>query len=69
MERRPFDKDNVGETVEWIFRNAAGLPIILLTAPIKQEDMKSGSMGIYGNTLYIRFATGEIKSVELTHVV
>jgi hypothetical protein len=69
MERRQFNKEKPEETIEWIFRNAMGLPVVLDAAPTAQEDMVANTMGIYGNVLYIRFGNGTIKSLTMTAVV
>lgn len=51
-----------------IFRNAQGMIVVLDAAPTAKEQMKPNTMGYYGNTLYMRLANGELKSVTLTDI-
>ena len=63
MERSPKkskDKDN-NDIFGFIFQNAFGNPVILTVIPTASQ-MKANSWGVYGTTLYIKFANNVMLS-------
>ena len=68
MERlkTTFKEKDVGKLADHIFQNAMGNILVLEAAPTADGDMKLNTMGFYDGTLYIRLASGGIKTVDLS---
>lgn len=57
MEKTLIPKEYDVKTIEHIFANAFGSPIIFTSAPTS-ATMKANTWGKYGSNLYIKFADG-----------
>lgn len=70
MERSPQinskDKD-LNYNLDFIFRNAFGIPIILDSVPTN-STMKANSWGIYGTDIYIKFSNNVTLKLTGTNI-
>lgn len=69
MERalKRSDDKNTNDIFDFVFQNAMGSPIIFTAVP-SLSQMKASTWGIYGTTLYIKFANNTALSFTGTEV-
>ena len=69
MERKNFKIEDakVQKNVQYIYDNALGNPVILQTAPAK-DDVKANNLAVHGSDIYLRTASGTLLKLTATEV-
>ena len=67
MESKIIPKEYDKGTIEHIFENAFGNPVIFSAVPTS-ANMKANTWGFFSNELYIKFANNTFYKIALTAV-